>query len=161
MNRSDEPIFLEIIHELDETTELTIAHQVPKIYELLVKLARDHWLRKEKKDLWIVSDKLWKELREHLQLHARKTDPSFSSTDTYFRAKDIPDLGDVVFLAEQATQAGSTQRQQESCNSLKRLLNDPQFEASEAYKAIVLIGEILGNRSRPAVLSIKPPIWEF
>jgi len=161
MNQSDQTIFSGIVKELDETNEANCAVKVSKILELLAKLAREHWLRRGKEDLWHASQKIWLDLRELAAFHARKTDPDVLSTYNWVRTKASPELRDLIFLAEVASHSAKADFQQKARVELKRLLLESRAKSSPVYGAIEIIHELLPRQSRPTRVPDPQPTFEF
>jgi hypothetical protein len=158
MNQSDLAIFSDIINELDATAESNCPFQLLKIVELLGKLAREHWLQKDKGDLWQATQNIWLDLREQVSLYARRADPRASPI--YMGSKVNPELRDLVFLAEVA--AHGTRDRQRAHIELERLLRKSGAESSPVYRTIEIIHELLPCEARPTkVLELRPVFKMF
>src|SRR5271157_3626237 len=148
MIQDDQEVFSDIIKVLDATNDTNCARALSNIVELVGRLARSHWLRKGKGDLWHATNSIWLDLRRQLDLEVHKTDPGFSSTSDYFKGKERADLRDLAFLAEVATY-GAAPASQRARTELKRFLSTSRSESSPAYRAIELFNQLLGYESRP------------
>ncbi len=160
MTKSDEAIFINIISELDASTENTCALQIRKVQEQLVKLARNHWLSKGKEDLWHRAHSVWKDLENRIDQKARDADPDSRLTRDYFRAKDYLEITDLGFLAELFIQ-GSLMEQQQNVVDFERLLLAAKAERSPVYLAILHFNELLGLTPRPNIPIERPPLFEI